>query len=230
MRERKFNSGELPILFCSPTMELGVDIKDLSVVHMRGVPPTPANYAQRSGRAGRGGKAALVLAFASHGNVHDHYFFRNSRDMIAGVVAPPRIDLINKELIEAHLLSTWLSIVKPRLGRSVSGVLGLESPGYPLQEEKAEQIKFTDRSLREVSDAFGEVVSSAGPELSRAAWYSQPWLEDLARSAPQRFDKAFDRWRELYTAATEQRDAARKIIDKPRVLKKRTRNRRAART
>ncbi len=52
-REVKFRSGELPVLFCSPTMELGVDIRDLAIVNLRNVPPTPANYAQRSGRAGR---------------------------------------------------------------------------------------------------------------------------------------------------------------------------------
>ena len=45
----------LPALFCSPTMELGVDISALNAVYLRNVPPTPANYAQRSGRAGRSG-------------------------------------------------------------------------------------------------------------------------------------------------------------------------------
>jgi hypothetical protein len=55
----------LPVLFCSPTMELGVDISALNVVYMRNVPPTPANYAQRSGRAGRSGQAALVMTYAS---------------------------------------------------------------------------------------------------------------------------------------------------------------------
>jgi ATP-dependent helicase YprA (DUF1998 family) len=219
LRERNFNSGELPILFCSPTMELGVDIKDLSVVHMRNVPPTPANYAQRSGRAGRGGKAALVVAFASHGNVHDRYFFHKSQDMIAGVVAPPRIDIVNKELVEAHLQSTWLSIVKPRLGQSIAEDLDLDKPGYPVQEDLAEQLKATEQNLEEIFKAFEEVISSGGPGLAQAHWYSRPWFEDIARSAPQRFDQAFQRWRELYKAATEQRDAARKIIDNPRALR-----------
>ena len=50
-REERFRSGDLPLLFCSPTMELGVDIAQLNLVNLRNVPPTPANYAQRSGRA-----------------------------------------------------------------------------------------------------------------------------------------------------------------------------------
>ncbi|MEO6922331.1 MAG: helicase C-terminal domain-containing protein, partial [Bryocella sp.] len=41
-------STRLPVLFCSPTMELGVDISSLNAVYLRNVPPTPANYAQRS--------------------------------------------------------------------------------------------------------------------------------------------------------------------------------------
>ena len=55
----------LPVLFCSPTMELGVDISALNAVYLRNVPPTPANYAQRSGRAGPSGQAAMVLTYTS---------------------------------------------------------------------------------------------------------------------------------------------------------------------
>ena len=55
----------LPVLFCSPTMELGVDIAELNVVNLRNVPPTPANYAQRTGRAGRSGQPALVFTYCS---------------------------------------------------------------------------------------------------------------------------------------------------------------------
>jgi hypothetical protein len=77
----------LPVLFCSPTMELGVDISALNAVYLRNVPPTPANYAQRSGRAGRSGQAALVLTYASAQSPHDQYFFRDPRAMVHGEVA-----------------------------------------------------------------------------------------------------------------------------------------------
>jgi hypothetical protein len=91
-REAQFRSGDLPLLYCSPTMELGVDISDLNAVGMRNVPPTPANYAQRSGRAGRSGQQALVLTYCSTGNAHDSYWFRRSREMVAGSVIAPRLD------------------------------------------------------------------------------------------------------------------------------------------
>ena len=69
----------LPVLFCSPTMELGVDISALNAVYMRNMPPTPANYAQRSGRAGRSGQAALVLTYCAAQSPHDQYYFGQPR-------------------------------------------------------------------------------------------------------------------------------------------------------
>ncbi len=53
------SSQLLPALFCTPTMELGVDNSELNTVYLRNVPPTPANYAQRAGRAGRSGLQQL---------------------------------------------------------------------------------------------------------------------------------------------------------------------------
>ena len=63
--ESKIRSESISALFCSPTMELGVDIGGLNVVHMRNAPPNAANYVQRSGRAGRSGQGALVFTYCS---------------------------------------------------------------------------------------------------------------------------------------------------------------------
>ena len=110
-REEKFRAGEITTLFCSPTMELGIDIAQLTVVHMRNVPPGPANYAQRSGRAGRSGQGALVMTYCASQSPHDSHYFHHREDMVAGQVVAPALDLANEELLRAHLHAVYLGVV-----------------------------------------------------------------------------------------------------------------------
>src|SRR5205814_10663418 len=98
-------------------------------------PPTPANYAQRSGRAGRSGQPALVAAFCSEGSPHDQYFFRQPELMVAGVVAPPRLELGNEDLVRAHMHSVWLAATGIALGNSLVEVLDLDNPASPLNAD-----------------------------------------------------------------------------------------------
>ena len=128
-REERFRSGDLPLLFCSPTMELGVDIAQLNLVNLRNVPPTPANYAQRSGRAGRGGQPALVYTYCAGRSPHDQYYYRQPTQMVAGAVAPPRIDLGNRDLIRSHIHAIWMEVAKPDLGKTLTTVLDLSQFG-----------------------------------------------------------------------------------------------------
>ena len=175
-REEDFRSGELPALFCSPTMELGVDIRDLSAVHLRNVPPTPANYAQRSGRAGRGGRPALIAAFAAQGNAHDQYFFRHRNEMIHGAVAPARFDLQNRELVEAHVHSVWLTATGIDLKSGTAEVLDLEQLDMPLLPDLEATLGERGRYEPQALSAARDLVERT-PEIARARWYSAEWLE-----------------------------------------------------
>ncbi|MCC7173331.1 MAG: DEAD/DEAH box helicase [Planctomycetes bacterium] len=104
-----FIDGKFNLLSCSTTFELGVDVGELESVLLRNVPPSAANYVQRAGRAGRRtGSAALVVTFAQRRS-HDLSFFTDPARMIAGVIRPPRIDLLNEHIGRRHVHSIVLS-------------------------------------------------------------------------------------------------------------------------
>jgi ATP-dependent helicase YprA (DUF1998 family) len=215
-REKRFREGDLAALFCSPTMELGIDISDLNVVHLRNVPPSPANYAQRSGRAGRSGQGALVITYASVGSGHDQYFFRRQSQMVAGVVAPPKLELGNQDLVQSHIYSIWLAHTGLYLGDSMSQLLDLEQEGYPLKEDTELKIQLAPATQECCVQAAQKILADAfcQSDLDKMSWYSVNWLRQLVEDAPSAFDRTCKRWRDLYSDAVNQLTNARQIIDR----------------
>ncbi len=211
-REEEFRQATLPVLFCSPTMELGVDIAELNVVNMRNVPPTPANYAQRSGRAGRSGQPALVFSYCGAGNSHDQYFFRRPLLMVSGKVRPPRLDLANEDLVRAHVHAVWLAETGQDLGSSLADVLDLSGEEPTLELADSLRAALTDPAVVERARPRCQRLLASIPGLEGAGWYSPDWLDHVLGSAHRALDEACERWRSLYRAALATQAAQHAII------------------
>jgi len=210
-------STRLPVLFCSPTMELGVDISSLNAVYLRNVPPTPANYAQRSGRAGRSGQAALVVTYCAAQSPHDQHFFSHPEEMVRGIVRPPSLDLANRDLITSHLHAVWLAESKQRLDSSIIDILdrSAENDQLPLRGDLREALIESELTLHAQAPML-RILNTISPLLkpANASWFSDPeiFVRQASKEAYSLFDRAFGRWRQLYLSARAQLlEAQRKL-------------------
>ena len=211
LKNFKEDSRFLPTLFCSPTMELGVDISAMNVVYLRNAPPTAANYAQRSGRAGRSGQAALILTYCAAQSPHDQYFFERKTDLVDGVVVPPSIDLKNRDLVESHLNAEWLASLgmelktdSIELDKNIKSNLDLTDPAKALLPE-IRDVAAAKRTAERASPLIDGVLQALEKDYAgdNPRWFKtrQQVTQNIVAQAPARFNETFNRWRDLLKAA-----------------------------
>jgi len=215
--ERDFKAvpGKVNCLVATPTLELGVDIGALDMVLLRNVPPRPANYWQRVGRAGRRHRMAVLYTYCRRSQ-HDGYFFEDPARLLDARIDSPRFNLRNPVMLRKHVhaavLSELIRLTRPEAGAGLGGAEIQEIQGTLAEVIPAyvESYLFTpDRHFR--VDPFGvgrlaRVIARYRDRLVPAVErvFATHWPSDAAaEAAPDRLagvvDGMADRLQEAVT-------------------------------
>lgn len=166
--------GDPNLLSCTPTLEMGINIGDLSSVALCSVPPKPSNYLQRAGRAGRKEGNAFVFTVAN-ARPHDLFFFFEPEEMIRGLVETPGCFLNAPAVLgrqfTAYVLDRWVEtgIPSEALPKQMKKVLDSIDSGDRSREFPAAFLRFFEANRTALEDGF--LAMFAGTMESETAKY-----------------------------------------------------------
>lgn len=138
--EALFKANKLNVLSCSTTMEMGVDIGGISVVAMNNVPPHPANYLQRAGRAGRRRESQALAFTICKDNPHERMVFKKPTWPFVTKIPAPYINLGSERIVQRHINAIMLSHFIKRVsdaGHSNATSLTVEWFFEPIETQRA---------------------------------------------------------------------------------------------
>ncbi len=160
--EESFKSGEVNLLSCTTTMEMGVDLGDLEAVLCKNVPPSIANYQQRAGRAGRRAQVAPIVLTTARSGRFDRAVFEGFSEYLHAQPIIPYLSLDNAGFFQRHQISMVLS-----------GFLEHRLAGYTRSGSPRLRDVFADALTAEARNAFDQDfkawLEKAAPELTAAA-------------------------------------------------------------
>ncbi|MBI3652528.1 MAG: DEAD/DEAH box helicase [Acidobacteria bacterium] len=211
--QNQFIRGAVNVISCSTTFELGVDVGSLESVLMRNVPPSPANYIQRAGRAGRRtDSTAFALTFCQRRS-HDLTYFQTPERMIAGTIRPPAFEVRNKKIIQRHIHSVALAMFwkehKALFNKVKDFFFAVEG-----SEIKNREAFFATHPLREflerkpplLLEALKRILKEQHVDFKIESW---EWLDEFFFSKDSPLQKAAD---ELYGDVADMESYCKELI------------------
>ncbi|MBU0922227.1 MAG: DEAD/DEAH box helicase [Pseudomonadota bacterium] len=154
---------EYNLLSATPTLEMGIDIGNLSSVLLCSVPPAQANYLQRVGRGGRRDGNSFVLTVAN-GRPHDLVFYADPSRMLDTPVEPPAVFLKARHVLRRQLLAyamdCWTrdakgdNLVPPSMQPVLDAVEKAQEDRFPYT-----LLNFLKHNMQEIWDGFSRYVA-----------------------------------------------------------------------
>jgi superfamily II DNA/RNA helicase len=189
--EEKFESNELNILSCSTTMEMGVDISGISEVIMNNVPPKPANYLQRAGRAGRGSETkALALTYCAPNPIGAN-LFSNQKWAMTHKTAVPKVSFDSNMLVQRHINSVLLaSYIATDKENNLTVSSSVENFFYPSESGTNHYIKFNEY-LNTITILNDESLKKRYQELVRATCKQSISFDDSVSTCRDSLESIF---------------------------------------
>lgn len=191
------------VLVATPTLEMGIDIGDLSTVMLSSLPKSVASYLQRVGRAGRLTGNALDLAFVT-GRGDQLPRLGEPTSLINGAVRAPATYLDAEEILRRQFTAHLADVIARRPGtatpRWASEGIGSTEPGSYLR--LLLDLATTEGAARveEFLAGFGSLDPETADELRR--WLRD--VDDAPGTSPfaRRVHEASVRWNASIEAAT----------------------------